>query len=120
MALLIESCLEWQGVGLAAPERVTRATRQLFEELDPIGRFAAERLTVEPDGFMSTDELCIAYSTFLHDNDLEAEVEPQKLVKRLKELPGVKHLARVAADGVRRRGLKGRKLVAIDTHGTGI
>jgi hypothetical protein len=32
-------------------------------------------------------------------------------------LPGVKHLARVAADGVRHRGLKGRKLT--DTHGTG-
>ena len=85
MALLMESYLEWQTVGLAAPERVTRATRQLFEELDPIGRFATERLTVEPDGFMSTDELCNAYSTFLHDNDLEAEVEPQKLIKRLKE-----------------------------------
>jgi putative DNA primase/helicase len=120
MALLVQSCLEWQSAGLAAPERVTRATRQLFEELDPIGRFAAERLIDEPDGFLSTEELCVAYSQFLHDNDLEAEVEPQKLIKRLKELPGVKHLARVAADGVRRRGLKGRKLVATDTHGTAI
>ena len=39
-------------MGLAAPERVTRATRQLFEELDPIGRFAAERLTEDPDTFL--------------------------------------------------------------------
>jgi P4 family phage/plasmid primase-like protien len=120
MALLIHSCLEWQSIGLAAPERVTRATRQLFEELDPIGRFAVERLTADPDSFLSTEELCTAYSGFLHDNDLETEVDQQRLIKRLKELPGVKHLARVAADGVRRRGLKGRKLVAIDTHGTAI
>jgi len=68
---------------------------------------------------LSTDELCSAYSLFLHDNDLETEVDQQRLIRRLKELPGVKHLARVAADGVRRRGLKGRKLV-IDTHGTAI
>jgi P4 family phage/plasmid primase-like protien len=120
MALLIQSCLEWQSVGLVPPERVTRATRQLFEELDPVGRFAAERLTAEPDSFLSTEEICAAYTLFLHDNDLESVVEPQKLIRTLKELPGVKHLARVAADGVRRRGLKGRKLVAIDTHGTAI
>ena len=119
MALLVHSCLEWQSVGLAPPERVTRATRQLFEELDPIGRFAAERLTQDADAFLSTEELCTAYAAFLHDNDLETEVDQQRLIRRLKELPGVKHLARVAADGVRRRGLKGRKLV-IDTHGTAI
>jgi len=117
MALLVQSCLEWQGVGLAAPERVTRATRQLFEELDPMGRFAKECLAAATDSFLSSEEICTAYAGFLRDNDLEAQVDQQKLIRRLKELPGVKHLARVAADGVRRRGLKGLK---IDTHGTGI
>lgn len=120
MALLVQSCLEWQSMGLAAPERVTRATRQLFEELDPMARFASEWLAVDPECFLSTDEILKAYGDFLHDNDIEDQVEHQKLIKRLKDLPGVKHLARVAADGVRRRGLKGRKLVAIDTHGTAI
>ena len=120
MALLTQSCLEWQSVGLAPPERVTRATRQLFEELDPLGRFAKECLAADPDSFLSSEEICSAYAGFLRDNDLEAEVDQQRLVKRLKELPGVKHLARVAADGVRRRGLRGRKLITIDTHGTGL
>jgi putative DNA primase/helicase len=119
MALFVESCLEWQRMGLAPPERVMQATRQLFEELDPIGRFAAERLAEDPDTFLSTEELCAAYSNFLHDNDCEIEIDQRKLIRRLKELPGVKHLARVSSDGVRRRGLKGRKLV-IDTHDTGI
>src|ERR1035437_1095451 len=98
MALLVQSCLEWQSIGLAAPERVTRATRQLFEELDPIARFASERLAVDPECFLSTEEILKAYGDFLHDNDIEDQVEHQKLIKRLKDLPGVKHLARVAAD----------------------
>jgi putative DNA primase/helicase len=111
MALLVQACLEWQDIGLSAPERVTRATRQLFEELDPIGRFASERLTEDAEAFMSTEELCSAYSGFLHENDYEAVIDPKTLLRRLKELPGVKQLTRVAADGVRRRGLLGRKLV---------
>jgi putative DNA primase/helicase len=118
MALMVQSCLEWQSVGLAAPERVTRATRQLFEELDPIGRFAAEQLAEDPDSFLSTEQLCTAYSSFLHENDCQAEVNPLTLGRRLKELPGVKQVTRVAADGVRRRGLLGRKLIPIDTRGT--
>ncbi len=111
MALMVQACLEWQQIGLAPPERVTRATRQLFEELDPIGRFAVERLAEDPDGFMSTEELCSAYSGFLHDNDYEAVIDSKALVRRLKELPGVKQLTRVASDGVRRRGLLGRKVI---------
>jgi len=112
MALFVQSCLEWQSVGLAAPERVTRATRQLFEELDPIGRFAAERLTEDAEAFLSTEELCSAYTQFLHDNDFNLEIDPRKLKRRLKEFPGIREITRVAADGVRRRGLVGRKLVA--------
>lgn len=115
MALMVGSCLEWQSIGLAAPERVTRATKQLFEELDPIGRFAAERLTEDRDAFLSTEELTAAYSTFLHDNDCEVVVDRRELIRRLKELPGVKHLARVASDGVRRKGLLGRKLTDTDS-----
>lgn len=120
MALLVQSCLEWQSMGLAAPERVTRATRQLFEELDPIARFASERLMVDSEYFLSTEEILKAYGDFLHDNDIEDHLEHQKVIKRLKDLPGVKPLARVASDGVRRRGLKGRRLVSdtTDTHDT--
>ena len=68
-----EALLRYLSSG-APPERVTRATRQLFEELDPIGRFAAERLTADPDSFLSTDELCSAYSLFL-DSFMNANVD---------------------------------------------
>ena len=86
-------------MGLAAPERVTRATRLLFEELDPIARFASERLAVDTECFLSTEEILKAYGDFLHDNDIEDSTDHRTLIKRLKDLPGVKHLARVAADG---------------------
>jgi putative DNA primase/helicase len=119
MSLMVQACLEWQIMGLAAPERVVLATRQLFEELDPISRFVSERLAADPDSFLSTEQLLKAYGEFLHDNDIEDSVDHKTFIKRLKELPGVKHLTRVAADGARRRGLTGRKLVGIDTHGTG-
>jgi phage/plasmid-associated DNA primase len=105
-------------MGLAAPERVTRATRQLFEELDPVGRFAAERLTEDAESFLSTEELCAAYTLFLHDNDYQVEVDPRKLVRRLRELPGIKQATRIGTDGVRRRGLIGRKLTENDTRHT--
>jgi len=116
MALLVQSCLEWQSTGLNPPERVTRATRQLFEELDPIGRFAAERLVEDPDSFLSTEDLSAAYARFLHDDDYEAVVDQRQLIKRLKDLPGVKQSTRVGTDGARRRGLIGRKLRDTDTR----
>ena len=111
MALMVNACLEWQQIGLAPPERVTRATRQLFEELDPIGRFAAERLVEAPDSFLTTDELAAAFATFLHDYDRDDIVDHRTLMGRLKALPGVKQLTRVGADRVRHRGLLGRRIV---------
>jgi putative DNA primase/helicase len=111
MALMVQACLEWQQIGLAPPERVARATRQLFEELDPIGRFAAECLTEDTESFIASEELCAAYTRFLHENDFDPVVDQQKLIRRLRDLPGVKQLTRVAGDGARRRGLLGRKLV---------
>jgi putative DNA primase/helicase len=110
MALLVQSCIEWQAIGLAPPKRVADATAQLFNDLDPIGRFASERL-VEATDFLTTEDLSIAYAAFLTDNDQEAEVDQRRLIGRLKELPGVRQVTRVGSDGKRRRGITGRKLI---------
>jgi putative DNA primase/helicase len=115
MALLAQSCLEWQRIGLAPPERVTRATRQLFADLDPVGRFAAERLTADPDSFLTTEEVSAAYATFLHDNDFADGVDPRTLIGRLKDLQGVTRVTRVGPDRIRHRGLLGRKILNTDT-----
>jgi putative DNA primase/helicase len=117
MHLMIQSCLEWQQIGLMPPERVTRATRQLFDDLDPIGRFASERLTENPEAFLSTEDLSAAFAIYLHDNDRENGPDQRTLIRRLAELPGVKRTIRVS-EGVRRRGLTGRKLSVIDSSST--
>lgn len=121
MYLMVQACLQWQSIGLAPPERVTRATRQLFQDLDPIGRFAAERLTEDPDAFVTTEEFVAAYLDFQRDNGYEQDgyVE-RELIGRLSQLPGVKRVARVGPDRVRHRGLSGRRLQdpKADTHVT--
>jgi putative DNA primase/helicase len=116
MFLMVEACLEWQQIGLAPPGRVLQATRKLFEELDPVGRFASERLTDDPESFLSTDELSTAFDVFARDNDC-AGMDQRTLIRRLSELPGVKRSIR-EVDAVRRRGLVGRKLSVCDTHDT--
>ncbi len=120
MSLMVQASLEWQAIGLAPPARVSQATRRLFEELDPIGRFAAECLVEGPEAFLTTDELSVAYATFLHENDSVDNSDHRTLVGRLKSLPGVKQVTRVGPDGVRRRGIVGRKLKVpeIDTRHT--
>jgi putative DNA primase/helicase len=110
MHLFIRSCLDWQAGGLQAPQRVTEATKQLFSALDPMGRFASERL-VEAEEFLTTEELLDAYSAFLRDIDEGVtHIDSQKLLGRLKELPGVKQVKRIAKDGKRHRGIFGRRL----------
>jgi putative DNA primase/helicase len=111
MALMVRGCLDWQAGGLAPPRRVSDATAQLFNDLDPIGRFVKERLTEDPKGFLTTDELSAAYAVFLSENDQDTEVDQRALIGRIKELPGSKQATRVGADGVRRRGISGRKLI---------
>jgi putative DNA primase/helicase len=109
MAAMVRGCLDWQAGGLAPPRRVSDATAPLFNDLDPIGRFARERLAEDPKGFLTTEELCSAYAAFLSENDQDPEVDQQALIGRLKELSGVKRAQRVV-NGVRCRGLTGRKL----------
>jgi putative DNA primase/helicase len=108
MALMVQACLEWQERGLDAPERVLSATRQLFSELDPIGRFAAEQLVDDANSFLTTDELCAAFTKFLHETeDSPTFVDGKQLIGRLKDLPGVARVTRTI-NGARRRGLTGK------------
>ena len=119
MALMVRACMEWQEMGLAPPERVLHATRELFDQLDPMGRFIQEGLTAGDD-FLTTEELTNAYTRFLTDNGYEDhfDVDQRALINRLKEQPGVRQVTRVKG-GKRHRGIVGRTL-KIDTHDTGV
>jgi hypothetical protein len=61
--------------------------------------------------FLSTEDLATAYRDFLKANDLDAAVDEQELVGRVKALAGVKRVQRGAGDK-RKRGIVGRKLTA--------
>jgi putative DNA primase/helicase len=111
MHLLIRACLEWQEAGLAPPKRVSDATAQLFNDLDPIGRFAKECLMEDAECFLTSGEITRAYDAWTDANDSPTELYVQRdLIGRLKELPGVKAVTRVK-EGTRHRGLVGRKLI---------
>jgi putative DNA primase/helicase len=112
MHLLIQACLEWQAIGLAPPKRVSDATAQLFNDLDPIGRFAKERLVADPTSFLTTEELTSAYRTFLMDNDQDGHVDERALIGRLKALPGAKRANR-GPKGGQQRGLAGLRFIGI-------
>jgi putative DNA primase/helicase len=121
MALMVSACLEWQSIGLAPPERVTQATRQLFSDLDPIGRFVAERTTEDSNAFVTTEGYVMAYREFQQDNGYETDGYVERdLISRVSQLPGVRRVTRVGPDGVRRRGLAGCRLTGgtADTHVT--
>ena len=101
----------WQAGGLAPPERVSDATAQLLDDLDPSGRFAKECLAEDEDAaeFLTTDELCSAYAAFLSANDQDAEVGPTGSDWPVEGTTRTRQVQRVV-NGVRRRGLAGRKL----------
>jgi putative DNA primase/helicase len=111
MHLLVQACVEWQAVGLAPPKRVSDATAQLFNDLDPIGRFIKECLTEDADSFLSSDELTTAYGAWLDANDApEGGYVQRDLIGRIKSIPGIKTVKRVK-DGIRRNGVVGMKLI---------
>jgi putative DNA primase/helicase len=111
MHLLVQACLEWQERGLDPPKRVSDATAQLFNELDPIGRFAKECLAEDADSFVPTEDLTKAYNSWLDDNDLQNGMYVERdLIGRLKEMPGIKQVTRGPKDK-RQRGISGRKLL---------
>src|SRR5207302_9300141 len=70
MHLLVQACVEWQAAGLAPPKRVSDATERLFNDLDPIGRFAKEHLAGDSKCFLTTDELTKGYLTRLDEYDV--------------------------------------------------
>jgi putative DNA primase/helicase len=108
--LMIQACLEWQRVGLAAPQSVTDATTGLFRDLDPLGRFVDECLEKDANGFESTSDLINAYTGFLADNNEDVYVEPKQFVNSLKDRAALAPTKRVDAHGKQVRGLRGVKI----------
>jgi putative DNA primase/helicase len=108
--LIIQSCLEWQRVGLSAPKSVSEATEDLFRQLDHVGRFMDERLVKDPNGFISTQDLLRAFTEF-QGTDGDAEyMDPRKLVAEVRDRGGCTAARSYNGNDVKHRGLRGVRL----------
>lgn len=110
LALMIESCMEWQRAGLSPPPSVTDATSGLFRELDPLGRFMDECLLSDGAAFTSTTALVSAYSRFLRANGEDQYIEQKILITQIRERGGYKSAVSRNAQGQQLRGLRGVKM----------
>ena len=51
---MIDGCIQWQAEGLRAPDKVTAATAQYFEDQDSLGQWLAECCEVNDQGLIDT------------------------------------------------------------------
>jgi putative DNA primase/helicase len=110
MALMIQSCMEWQKIGLAAPPSVTAATAELFNELDPLSRFMEARLVRDPEAFTSSDALFKAYGAFLAAEDELFHIDQKTVLINIRERGGYQKTASRDAEGKLQRGLRGVRI----------
>ncbi|MGY4460894.1 phage/plasmid primase, P4 family [Bradyrhizobium sp. LB13.1] len=57
LSWMIEGCLEWQRIGLAAPEAVTKATAEYLSAEDTVGSWIDDRCKRDPNAWTSSAAL---------------------------------------------------------------
>jgi putative DNA primase/helicase len=62
---LIQGCLEWQRIGLAAPEVVTEATAAYFSAENAIGQWLEDCTTLQRDAFTLANALYRSYKDWI-------------------------------------------------------
>jgi putative DNA primase/helicase len=65
----IQGCLEWQDIGLAAPEAVKAETQAYFDTQDIFGMWLDECCVIKPDAWESPSRLFSAWCRFAKDNN---------------------------------------------------
>jgi len=109
---------EFLDIGLNPPECVKAASKEMFADADVVGRFLNECLSFTPSGFTPSEELQIAYSTFVHEvGHPDTFVEMMPLYRRLKAFPGVV-LGRHRSNGQQLRGWLGINVKQTETDET--
>jgi putative DNA primase/helicase len=80
----VEGCLEWQRIGLQAPQEVMRATETYRVESDVIGKFLEERCELDPAALTPSKEILAAYRLWAEETG-EAKLSQTMLGRRLGE-----------------------------------
>jgi putative DNA primase/helicase len=109
---------EFLEIGLKPPQCVLDASRELFADADPIGRFMNECVTFTQSGFAPTEALQTTYSRFVHDiGHPDSFVDMGALYRRLKTFPGVE-LTQRRVEGKAMRGWCGIGLRSVEAEGS--
>lgn len=82
---IVEGCLEWQRLGLAAPPAVVAATAQYRTDMDTLGDFVAESCVMESAGRVSRPTLRKAYETWADEIGLRYKLDPKAFADALRE-----------------------------------
>jgi len=64
LAWMIEGCLEWQRIGLAAPKAVTVATAAYLEAEDAVAAWIEEACEVDPNAWESSNALFASWKAW--------------------------------------------------------
>jgi phage/plasmid-associated DNA primase len=89
--------------GLRTPECIREASRDMFSEVDTVGRFIDEALSFASGGFCPSEDLQVAYSRFIREiGHPDSFVDLNPLYRRLKTFPGVASVLKRNAGRVQR------------------
>lgn len=103
----VDGCLEWQRVGLAAPQLVTAATAAYRAESDRIASFVDEHCTIDPDAKVAACDLYASYKAWAESGGEETLKQ-----KRFGEAMTERGYSRVPFGPTRRKHYLGIGLVS--------
>jgi len=86
LAWAVQSCLDWQRVGLAPPGGVRDATQGYRDESNPLGEFVSLRCRLEPDAKVSRRALREAYDRHCRENGEKFPLGPRPFAAKLRAL----------------------------------
>jgi len=84
LAWAVRGCLEWQKIGLAAPEKIKRATEAYQTEMDLIAGYLAERCVVNSLASVTAGALYADYKVWAEESG-EKPISQRSFSGRLKE-----------------------------------
>ena len=109
LAWMIKGCLEWQGIGLAPPEVVIKATNAYLEDEDTIKQWVADVCIVGKDQWASTDDLFGSWQDWAERHG-EYVIPSRRFVQRLEALGFERHRPNQV------RGFRGLGLTPFTLH----
>jgi putative DNA primase/helicase len=85
LAWLVTGCLAWRRSGLRSPDKVTRATEDLFEEQGRLGSFLRECVVEYPGARISGEQFFAAYTLWCQRTGVtkRAMLDPTEFGKRM-------------------------------------